>query len=167
MARRDSAKIRPFPAQRGVLATMAQVEKSVLIAHSAQQMFDLVDRCEDYPLFLPWCSHTECAFRDAVKTVGVLHINYHGVKSHFTTENTKEAPTFMHIRLVDGPFRHLDGDWRFTALRADACKVEFRMHYEFSSKLLEKVIGPVFSHIANTFVDAFVKRAEQVYGAHP
>ncbi|MDR2164468.1 MAG: type II toxin-antitoxin system RatA family toxin [Zoogloeaceae bacterium] len=145
---------------------MAQVEKSVLIAYSARQMFDLVDRCEDYPLFLPWCSKTECRFRDTKKTVGTLHINYHGVKAHFTTENEKDEPDSMSIRLVDGPFRCLEGVWRFRALRSDACKVEFRLHYEFSSRLLEKVIGPVFNHIANTFVEAFVKRAEQVYGAH-
>lgn len=145
---------------------MALVEKSVLIAYSAQQMFDLVDRCEDYPQFLPWCSHTECRYRDEKKTVGTLHINYHSVKSHFTTENDKEIPVSMRIRLVDGPFRHLEGSWHFKSLREDACKIEFQLRYEFSSKLFEKVIGPVFSHIANTFVDAFVKRAEQVYGAH-
>jgi ribosome-associated toxin RatA of RatAB toxin-antitoxin module len=145
---------------------MAEVEKSVLIAHSAGQMFELVDQCEAYPQFLPWCSHTECSFRDAHRTVGTLYINYHGVKSHFTTENEKTYPVSMLIRLVDGPFRHLEGSWRFRALRADACKVEFRLHYEFSSKLLEKVIGPVFSHIANTFVEAFVKRADQIHGAH-
>ncbi|MDR3351985.1 MAG: type II toxin-antitoxin system RatA family toxin [Zoogloeaceae bacterium] len=145
---------------------MAEVEKSVLIAHSAEQMFELVDRCEAYPLFLPWCSHTECSFRDAHKTVGTLYINYHGVKSHFTTENEKVYPVSMRIRLVDGPFRHLEGSWRFRALTADACKVEFCLHYEFSSRILEKVIGPVFHHISNTFVEAFVQRAEQVHGVH-
>ncbi len=143
---------------------MALVEKSVLIGYSAQQMFDLVDRCEDYPQFLPWCSATECVFRDEKKTVGTLHINYHSVKSHFTTENEKVIPASMIIRLVDGPFRSLEGSWHFKALREDACKIEFQLRYEFSSKLFEKVIGPVFSHIANTFVDAFVKRADQVYG---
>ena len=71
----------------------------------------------------------------------------------------------MHIRLVDGPFRRLEGSWHFKVLAENACKIEFRLHYEFSSKLFEKVIGPVFSHIANTFVDAFVRRAAQVYGA--
>ncbi|MCX8145121.1 MAG: type II toxin-antitoxin system RatA family toxin [Azovibrio sp.] len=144
---------------------MALVEKSVLIQYSAQQMFELVDRCEDYPQFLPWCSKTECLFRDEKKTVGTLYINYHSVKSHFTTENEKEIPAWMKIRLVDGPFRHMEGSWQFKALAPDACKIEFRLRYEFSSKLFEKVIGPVFSHIANTFVDAFVKRAEAIYGA--
>ncbi|MGL5632093.1 MAG: type II toxin-antitoxin system RatA family toxin [Azovibrio sp.] len=144
---------------------MALVEKSVLIEYSAQQMFDLVDRCEDYPQFLPWCSHTELRFRDEHKTVGTLHINYHSVKSHFTTENIKEAYTSMKIRLVEGPFQSLEGSWHFKALAPHACKIEFQLRYEFSSKLFEKVIGPVFSRIANTLVEAFVKRAVQVYGA--
>jgi ribosome-associated toxin RatA of RatAB toxin-antitoxin module len=144
---------------------MAQVEKSVLIEHSAQQMFDLVDRVEDYPQFLPWCSRTELKFRDAHKTAATLHINYLSVKSHFTTENQKETPFLMNIRLVDGPFRRLEGVWRFRPLAENACKIEFQLAYEFSSRMFEKVIGPVFSNIANTFVDAFVKRAAQVYGA--
>jgi ribosome-associated toxin RatA of RatAB toxin-antitoxin module len=144
---------------------MALVEKSVLIAHSAAQMFDLVDRVEDYPQFLPWCNRTELKFRDAHRTAATLHINYHSVKSHFTTENDKEAPLLMSIRLVDGPFRRLEGQWRFKPLSETACKIEFQLSYEFSSRMFEKIIGPVFSHIANTFVDAFVKRAAQVYGA--
>lgn len=143
---------------------MALVEKSVLIEHSAQEMFDLVDRCEDYPQFLPWCDRTELKFRSGDKTVATLHINYHAVKSHFTTENDKREPEWMNIRLVDGPFRRLEGSWRFRALAERACKIEFRLHYEFSSKLFEKVIGPVFNHIASTFVEAFVRRAAQVYG---
>lgn len=98
------------------------------------------------------------------RTVATLHINYHSVKSHFTTENDKEIPGAMNIKLVDGPFRRLEGAWRFKALSDKACKVEFQLHYEFSSKLFEKVIGPVFNHIASTFVDAFVRRAGQVYG---
>lgn len=144
---------------------MALVEKTVLIEQSAERMFELVDRCEDYPAFLPWCSHTEVKYRDAVKTVATLHINYHAVKSSFTTENDKEYARHMSIRLIDGPFRRLEGAWHFKALAENACKIEFKLHYEFSSKLFEKVIGPVFSHIANTFVDAFVRRASQVYGA--
>lgn len=144
---------------------MALVEKSVLIERSAQQMFDLVDRCEDYPQFLPWCARGEVTFRDALKTVATLHINYHSIKSHLTTENHKDAPGSMGIHLVDGPFRHLEGSWRFKALTESACKIEFQLRYDFSSKLFEKVIGPVFNHIANTFVEAFVRRAEQVYGA--
>ena len=143
---------------------MAMVRRSVLIERSPQQMFDLVDRVEDYPQFLPWCSRTRCEFRDDRKTVATLHINYRNVRSHFTTENDKESPFSMKIRLVDGPFRRLDGLWHFKPLAAHACKIEFSLSYEFSSKMFEKVIGPVFSQIANTFVDAFVKRAYDVHG---
>jgi ribosome-associated toxin RatA of RatAB toxin-antitoxin module len=142
---------------------MAVVEKSVLIEHSATQMFELVDRVEDYPKFLPWCAGTELLERTDSKTAARLHINYHGLKAHFATENAKEIPRQMDIRLREGPFRRLEGVWRFTALGENACKVEFRLHYEFSSRILEKVLGPVFHHIANTFVESFVKRAQQVY----
>ncbi|WP_301102778.1 type II toxin-antitoxin system RatA family toxin [Propionivibrio sp.] len=143
---------------------MAMVEKSVLIARSSQQMFDLVDAVEDYPGFLPWCSQTRVEFRDDKKTIATLHINYRSVKSHFTTENEKTVPLRMSIKLVDGPFRRLEGLWCFKPLAENACKIEFCLSYEFSSKLFEKVIGPVFSQIANTFVDAFVRRADDVYG---
>ena len=144
---------------------MAIVEKTVLIEQSATRMYELVDYCEDYPLFLPWCSKTQVKYRDELKTVATLHINYHSVKSSFTTENSKEYPSSMKINLVDGPFRRLEGSWRFKPLAENACKIEFQLHYEFSSKLFEKVIGPVFNHIANTFVDAFVRRAAQIDGA--
>lgn len=143
---------------------MAMVEKSLLIERSSQQMFDLVDDVENYPKFLPWCSQTQVEFRDDKKTVATMHIKYHSVKSHFTTENEKEYPLRMSIKLVDGPFRRLEGAWHFKPLAENACKIEFQMSYEFSSKLFEKIIGSVFSQIANTFVEAFVKRADEVYG---
>lgn len=143
---------------------MAVVEKSVLIERTARQMFDLVDGVEDYPAFLPWCGGTELLQRTATKTAARIHINYHGLKAHFATENTKEPPRWMNIELREGPFRRMDGGWRFTPLGETACKVEFRLQYEFSSKMLEKVLGPVFHHIANTFVESFVKRANQIHG---
>ena len=143
---------------------MARVEKSVLIEHSAQRMFDLVDKVEDYPGFLPWCADTSVAFRDDKITVATLHIGYLGIKSHFTTENAKIVPQSMKIKLVDGPFRCLEGEWLFKPLAENACKIEFRLAYEFSSRMFEKIIGPVFSQITNTFVEAFVRRANEVYG---
>jgi ribosome-associated toxin RatA of RatAB toxin-antitoxin module len=144
---------------------MAQVEKSVLVPHSAEQMYLLVDAPERYPEFLPWCGGVDLQKRDDTITIATLHIDYHGIKQNFTTENTKTYPTLMDIKLVDGPFRQLEGVWRFIPLADDACKIEFRLHYEFSSHLLEKIIAPVFSHIANTFVDAFVSRAEILYAS--
>lgn len=142
---------------------MARVEKSVLVAHPPERMFELVDRVEDYPEFLPWCGGTELKLRDAHRTVATIHIAYLGIRQSFTTENTKTHPRAMRIRLQDGPFSELEGDWSFLPLGDDACKVEFRLHYVFSSRVLETVLAPVFSHITNTFVDAFVRRADEVY----
>ena len=139
---------------------MAQVEKTVLVGHSAERMFNLVDNVEDYPRFLPWCGGVDLLRRDDQVTEATLHIDYHGLKQKFTTENHKTFPTAMEINLKSGPFKHLEGFWRFTPLAEDACKVQFRLQYEFSSTLLEKLISPVFSHIANTFVEAFVQQAE-------
>lgn len=143
---------------------MAVVEKSVLIERTAVQMFELVDRVEDYPKFLPWCGGTELLERTDSKTAARIHINYHGLKAHFATENAKEIPRQMNIRLREGPFRSMDGVWRFTALGETACKIEFRLQYEFSSRILDKALGPVFHHIASTFVESFVKRAQQIHG---
>ncbi len=144
---------------------MARVEKSVLVAHPPERMFDLVDRVEDYPAFLPWCGGTELKARDENITVATIHIVYMGIRQSFTTENTKTRPHEMRIKLRDGPFSELKGDWLFFPLGDDACKIEFRLQYVFSSRVLETLLAPVFSHITNTFVDAFVRRADEVYSA--
>jgi len=142
---------------------MAIVEKSVLLPFSAEQMFALVDTVADYPQFLPWCGGTSVTVLDENKIQATVHINYHHVKQSFTTENVRCAPQLIEIKLLDGPFKSLDGSWHFIALTPTACKIEFRLNYEFSNKLLEKVVGPVFHYIASTFVEAFIKRAELVY----
>ena len=140
------------------------VEKTVLVGHSAAQMFGLVDAVETYPQFLPWCDGATVLHRDEQRTRATIHINYHGVTHSFTTENVKNPPQTMSIRLVEGPFKVLDGEWRFVELSPEACRIQFRLHYEFSSWILAKLVGPVFSYIANTMVDAFVQRAEKVHG---
>jgi ribosome-associated toxin RatA of RatAB toxin-antitoxin module len=142
---------------------MPQVHKSVLVTHPASLMFDLVDRVEDYPRFLPWCGDTEVHLRDHEWTIASIGIDYLGLKSGFTTENRKQAGVIS-MELKDGPFRSLTGAWRFTPLGDDACKVEFELDYEFASKAFETVIGPVFGKIAGTFIDAFVKEAERRHG---
>lgn len=144
---------------------MAIVEKSVLIGHSAAKMYALVADVEAYPQFLPWCSGAEVQLLGEHKAMATLHVNYHGLRQHFTTENHMEAGALIEMKLVNGPFRHLDGFWRFAPLAEQACKVEFRLNYELSGKLMEKMAGPVFNHIANTFVEVFVKRAVALYGS--
>jgi ribosome-associated toxin RatA of RatAB toxin-antitoxin module len=97
-------------------------------------------------------------------THATININFRGIKQSFSTKNLKQPPERMNLQLVEGPFRALDGEWRFTPLNNDACRIDFRLSYEFSSALLEKLVGPVFGHIAGTMMDAFLKRADQVYG---
>ncbi|MBI3903412.1 MAG: type II toxin-antitoxin system RatA family toxin [Nitrosomonadales bacterium] len=143
---------------------MATVEKTMLVPYSAERMFALVDNVLDYPQFLPWCGGSSVTAVDGDTVHATVHINYHHIKQSFTTENVRHAPQRIDIMLKDGPFQHLDGAWHFMPLSDSACKIEFRLHYEFSSKLLEKVFGPVFHYIANSFVDAFVHRAEKIYG---
>ncbi|MEO8629605.1 MAG: type II toxin-antitoxin system RatA family toxin [Betaproteobacteria bacterium] len=143
---------------------MALVEKSVLVNYSAERMFGLVEGVERYPEFLPWCGASEVQSRDAGVTQASVLIDYHGVKQTFKTKNRTLPYELIEIQLVSGPFRELDGAWHFIALSPDACKIEFRLHYEFSSRLLEKLVGPVFKHIAGTLVDAFLRRAQQQYG---
>ena len=143
---------------------MAVVHKSVFLGYSAQQMFDLVANIDDYPKFLPWCSGIEIRERRDNVVVASIGINYHGVRQSFTTSNENTVPTTIKMKLVDGPFKCLDGVWTFKALREDACKIELDMRYEFSGTLLDKQVGPVFGMIANSMVDSFCKRAETVYG---
>ena len=126
-------------------------------------MFALVDNVADYPKFLPWCGGTSVTVLDGNKIRATVHINYHQVKQSFTTENVRVQAQRIDIKLLDGPFKSLDGNWLFIALTPTACKIQFRLNYEFSNKLLEKVVGPVFHYIASTFVEAFIKRAELVY----
>jgi len=142
---------------------MAEVKRTVLVGHPAARMFDLVDRVEDYPLFLPWCSGSSVESRDAAVTRATVHIGFHGVKTSFSTANTKQFPESMRLALVSGPFRTLDGEWRFTDLGGAGCRVEFSLHYQFASRLLERAVGPVFGRIAASLVDAFVQRADRLH----
>lgn len=144
---------------------MALVHKSVLIWYSAEQMYGLVSDVESYPKFLPWCGGVELHESTPERMRATLHIDFKGVRQSFTTANDQVPGREIVLRLVDGPFSALRGHWRFTPLQdGGACRIDFDLEYHFSSRLLDAVVGPVFGHIAKTFVDAFVRRAEAVYG---
>ncbi len=142
---------------------MQRVRKSVLVPFAAGEMFALVDDVEHYPQFLPWCGGAHVLESHAGGKTARIDIDYRGVRAHFTTANTNRDGESIVVTLRDGPFRHLHGEWRFTALAPDACKIEFELAYEFATHLLERVVGPVFSHIADSFIDAFVRRAEALH----
>jgi len=150
---------------------MKQVQKSVLLWYSPHEMYALVSNVEDYPKFLPWCERVEVLERHDDGLTARLYLAYAGLHRCFTTRNVNVPDESLELTLVDGPFTLLDGTWLFRPIGAQApadakaCKIEFSMRYAFARGPLEGLINPVFDRIANTFVDAFVHRAEQVYGA--
>ena len=143
---------------------MHTVERSVLVHHSASQMFNLVADVEKYPEFMPWCGGASIDARTADGMQASITIAIAGLKHTFTTNNTHHFPDRIALSLVKGPFSALEGDWRFVPLSEDACKVLFTLRYEFSSRALEVVVGPVFNRIATSFIDSFTQRAAHCYG---
>jgi ribosome-associated toxin RatA of RatAB toxin-antitoxin module len=142
---------------------MAYVKKNVLVNHSAEKMFHLVDQVEDYPTFLPWCGGSRVLERSDEITRASIHIQYRGVDQSFSTQNNKKYPSRIDLKLIDGPFKVLEGYWVFTPIHDDACSIDFHLHYEFSNFILDKLISPIFIQIANTFVDGFVTQADKIY----
>ena len=146
---------------------MKTVNKSVLIWYSPQEMFALVTDIAQYPRFLPWCDQARVVQQDASGMVAEVGILFGGVRQSFTTRNTHTAEQQVQMQLVSGPFSKLHGQWNFLTLgdgSQRACKVELALHYGFDNATLAKLVGPVFDKIAANLVDAFVKRAEQIYG---
>ncbi len=140
---------------------MPTVTKSVLVARSAETMFALVDGVERYPQFLPWCRSTTVLERTDEITRARLDIDYRGLKTHITTLNRKQPPTLMTLDFVEGPFERFGAKWTFTPLGDAGCRVEYAMEYRFSSAAIERLVAPVFGHIAETLVDRFVARAQE------
>ena len=146
---------------------MKTVHKSVLIWYSAEEMFDLVTDVDRYPEFLPWCDKASAHERTEAGMLAEIGIAFAGLHQTFRTRNEHVPGREVHIRLVEGPFSRLEGRWTFTPLGSEkqrACKVELELHYGFDNATLSRLVGPVFDKIASSMVDAFVKRAEHVYG---
>ena len=148
--------------------SMKTVKKSVLIWYSPEEMYALVTGVAEYPKFLPWCDHANVMTSDEAGMTAEVGISFGGIRQSFTTHNIHTVGRQVAMRLVDGPFSRLDGAWNFVPLgdgTERACRVEFTLNYGFSNGTLAKLVGPVFDKIAGSMVDAFVKRAGQVYGA--
>jgi ribosome-associated toxin RatA of RatAB toxin-antitoxin module len=139
---------------------MPTVLKSVLVHRPAADMFALVDDVERYSEFLPWCSATEVLERTPEVTRARIDIDYHGLASHFSTLNRKQARERMDLEFVEGPFETFKGHWSFVPLGEAGCRVEFALDYSFANAALDALLGPVFGHIIETLVDRFVARAE-------
>jgi len=142
---------------------MPTVERSALVPHTAQQMYQLVNDVESYPEFLPWCSGASVLEDGEGFRVARVDISVGPIKQHFVTRNDLSDGQEIKLNLVEGPFSQLQGHWLFTAIGDSGCRVTFRNEFSFKNVLLEKTVGPVFNEICARLVDAFVARAKQVY----
>ena len=143
---------------------MTTINKHALVPYHASQMFALVDEVEKYSEFLPWCKSTTVLSRDEDEVRASIEIAHKGLHKSFTTCNRNQKNKMIEMRLLEGPFRHLEGFWRFDDLSDSGCKVSLDLDFEFSNMLLGFAVGPIFNQIANSLVDAFCSRAHQVYG---
>ena len=143
---------------------MHKVARSALVSYSAEEMYHLVADIPRYREFLSWCdSATVISEQDEI-VVASITIAFKGLKKKFTTRNRMIPFESITMKHVEGPFSHLEGVWGFTPLDTQACKIALDLHFDFSSRLIASVVGPVFTHISNTQVDAFHKRAQLIYG---
>jgi ribosome-associated toxin RatA of RatAB toxin-antitoxin module len=141
---------------------MKEISRSAIVEHSAAEMYALVDDIAEYPRFLPWCLEARVEHADGGKRA-TLTAGLRGIRQSFTTQNENLPGAAIDMRLVEGPFRRFGAQWRFVPLSPRACRIEFSLQYEFSSRTLGRLLAPLFDGMADTMVDAFVRRAAQVY----
>jgi ribosome-associated toxin RatA of RatAB toxin-antitoxin module len=143
---------------------MRSVSRLARVPFSAEAMFNLVCDVESYPEFLPWCTATELQSRSESEVLATLAIGYRSLNIEFTTRNMFCASEWMTMHLVEGPFSSLEGRWTFNSLGDDGCEVALRMDFDFSSSVKDMLFGMAFETICNELIDAFVKRAHDLYG---
>lgn len=143
---------------------MKRLSRSAIVEHDVHKLYALVEDIEAYPRFLPWCVRAEVHERGLASTRATLTVGLRGLRQSFTTQNTNRRDEGIDMRLVHGPFRHFTAAWRFKALAPGACRIEFHLEYEFSNRALAKLLEPLFRNIADTMVDAFTRRANEVHG---
>jgi len=141
-----------------------KVSRSALVPYSARKMFVLVDDVEAYPQFLPWCNDAEVHSRTDEAVEATLELHKGAVSNHFTTRNTRHEFTAIDISLIGGPFRQLQGGWRFKDLGDDGSKVTLELEFMFDSIVIDLMFGAFFEDTCNSMVDAFSKRAVKVFG---
>ena len=142
---------------------MKQISRSALVSFSADQMFELVNDVSRYPEFLPGCSGSRVIQSSHDEMVASVDVSKAGISKTFTTSNELVPGQAIMMNLVDGPFKFLRGGWIFTALDESACKVELKLEFEFSSRMIELAFGKIFNELTSNMVNAFTKRAKQVY----
>ncbi len=142
---------------------MQNITRSALVPFSAQQMFELVDDIDSYQSFVPYCQESVVLERIDNQVTAKLLVAKSGLAKSFTTKNTLQAYNKIDMHLVDGPFSHLSGGWRFIPLSESACKIELDLDFEFSNKLASLAFSKIFNKLVQSMVSAFTERAEKIY----
>lgn len=143
---------------------MNTITRSALVGYGARQIYVLVEDIEAYPQFLPWCRSSRVIGRKGDVTTAELSVGVKGINQSFTTRNLNRPGVSIELELVSGPFREFRAAWHFQELGPHAAKIEYSMAYELAGGMLGRLLGPLFEHMANTMVEAFISRAEAVYG---
>lgn len=147
------------------MIVVESVDRSALVPYTPQEMFELVSDIDSYPRFLPWCHGARILSRDVDEVRARIEFAVAGVTRSFTTRNRHQVNKMIEMHLVDGPFSRLNGFWRFDPLGEEGSKIALFLEYDFSSRVLGMVVGPIFGQIANTLVDSFQQRAVEIYGS--
>lgn len=143
---------------------MHTLKRNAIVPYSTRQMYELVNNIDDYPRFLPWCHSSKILSKTETEVIATLVISWKGIRKEFTTRNLLFPYERIDISLVNGPLQHMEGIWEFVPLTEHACKVILDLEFAFTGNFIDKLFQPVFQHIANTLVDAFCKRAVELYG---
>jgi len=144
---------------------MPVIHQELIVPYTVSQMFALVNDIRTYPEFVPYCKSTEILSENEDEVKATLMLAGGGFQKSFSTCNRLQKDKMIEISLLNGPFKNLEGFWRFENFE-NGCKVSLDLEFEFSNKLLGMAFGPVFNQVANALVDAFSKRAEAVYGRY-
>jgi ribosome-associated toxin RatA of RatAB toxin-antitoxin module len=141
---------------------MTVVKKSRVVPYSCEQMYNLVNDIEKYADFVPYFSSSEVHHRDENEVQATLTINAAGMSKSFTTRNRLQPNKMIEMRLIDGPFSHLEGFWRFDAVE-EGCFIVFDLEFEFAGRMFSMLLGPVFEQVADKMVDSFCDRAADIF----
>ena len=143
---------------------MPVIQRSALVPYPASAMFDLVSDIDAYPDFLPWCGGAQVLESSDQHQVATVSVSKSLKQTEFTTRNRLVRPERMDMRLVDGPFKRLEGQWRFVPIGEKACRCELEVSFEFASRMFSVMMGPAFRRVCDSLVDAFTGRAHEVLG---
>jgi ribosome-associated toxin RatA of RatAB toxin-antitoxin module len=144
---------------------MQLVERSALVMYTPAQMFALVNDVGKYPEFLPWCTEARVQEVSAAERVAMLKVSRGVLRAEFTTRNMLTPDSQIHMQLLHGPFREFSGLWRFASIGERGARVQLRVEFEFKNRLAATAFNSVFETLCGTIIDAFVARAQQLYGA--